>query len=346
MKVPGTFFPGHSSRPVPAEASVTADGLLRIADTGGAVLAELSMKKVRASQRLGQLRRRLELPGAGHFETADNDGVDALLRAAGRRRAGRLVDRIERSLPWIAASFVFAAVSAALMVIYGFPAVAAWLAFQTPRPVMVALSGQTLKTLDRLMLQPSILDATQQRRARALFARIAVAGAGGRSGYRLVLRAGAAVGPNAFSLPDGTVVLTDELFVRVRTDDELEGVFGHEIAHADRRHALQMLYEGALFPVAFALLTGDPSQFAQIATVLPTMLIQSHYSRGFEQQADDDSAAMMRRIGGNPAALGILLLRLERELCGAQDCSPGWLGSHPATAERAARLRAESAPAR
>jgi predicted Zn-dependent protease len=44
-------------------------------------------------------------------------------------------------------------------------------------------------------------------------------------------------------------------------------------------------------------------------------------------------------MGKNPAALADLLERLERKVCGPKECSPNWLGSHPATALRAQRLR-------
>jgi predicted Zn-dependent protease len=39
-----------------------------------------------------------------------------------------------------------------------------------------------------------------------------------------------------------------------------------------------------------------------------------------------------------------LLERMERKSCGKAGCGPSWLGSHPATAERAARLRRAQAP--
>jgi predicted Zn-dependent protease len=55
---------------------------------------------------------------------------------------------------------------------------------------------------------------------------------------------------------------------------------------------------------------------------------------------------MMERIGADPAALGDLLERMDRKLCGKEACSPGWLGSHPATEERAERLREEAKAAR
>lgn len=342
MSVAGTFFPAGSSRAVPARAAVSKARVLSITDEAGAVLVEAPLRTMRVSPRLGQLVRRLELADNSRFETADNDGVDAMLRAAGRLRRGTLIDRLERSLKWVLASAAFAGLSAALMVLYGFPAAADWLARATPRPMLRIVSTQTLDAMDRLALKPSRLPQAERAHAQALFARVAAVGHDGRSGYRLIFRDGGAIGPNAFSLPDGTVIMTDALYPLIRRDDELEGVFGHEIAHADRRHAMRLVYVGSLLPATIALMTGDASQFGQIATVLPTLLIESSYSRAVEQQADDDSAAMMLRIGADPAALGTLLERMDHALCGRQGCSPGWLGSHPATAERAAKLREEA----
>lgn len=340
MTIDGTFFQGTSSRPIAARAELSGQKILTIRDETGAVLAEIALKKIRVSARLARLRRRLELPDGSRFETDDNDGVDAMLR--GRLRGDGLLHRLESSLKWAAVSLLIACMAIWLAVQYGFPAAADWLAFRTPHVVLAAISSQTLETMDRIALDPSTLTPGERKRARALFARVAKVANEPASRYALLFRGGGAVGPNAFSLPDGRVIITDELYKLSRSDDELEGVFGHEIAHADRRHALKLLYEDSLVPAAIALMTGDASQFGQVAAALPAILIQTSFSRSLEQQADDDSARMMSRIGADPAALGQLLERLDRKLCGAKGCSHGWLGSHPDTAVRAARLRAES----
>ena len=342
MIVTGTFFPTNSSRAVPARATV--DGrLLRISDESGAILAEVAVRKVRASSRLGNLMRRIELPDKSRFETQDNDGIDALLREGGRLFSGSLLHGLESSLKWVVAAVVIAAISVFAMIRYGFPAGADWLAQRTPGAVAVTVSNQTLDTLDKFLLSPSHMSAADKAKVTRLFDRVAAQTPRGPWHYQLLFRSSPRVGPNAFALPDGTVVMTDELYPLVKKDDELEGVFGHEMAHVYRRHGLQMVYEGSLLPATLALITGDASQFGQIATVLPTMLVESSYSRGFEQQADDDSARTMKRIGADPAALGELLTRMDKEVCGKHGgCGPSWLGSHPETAARAARLRDEA----
>jgi Zn-dependent protease with chaperone function len=334
------FFPG-SSRFARAEASLAADGQLVIVDDSGSELARAPVKWIRVSPRLGKLKRSLTFPDGARFETGDNDGIDALLRGAGHVRRGTFIHRIEGSYRWVAASVVAAAVTVTLFILYGIPAMALWLADETPPYVATVMSNETLNEMQRL-LPPTKLPKVDQKRSLALFARVAAQGKSGVKGYRLLFRDGGIIGANAFSLPDGTVVMTDQLYRLSRKDDELEGVFGHEMAHADRHHALQAVYQASLVPAAIALITGDVTQLGHMATLLPGILLQSAYSRGLEQQADDDSAATMKRIGANPAALGELLERMEKKECGKDRCGPSWLGDHPATAERAARLRAES----
>jgi predicted Zn-dependent protease len=113
------------------------------------------------------------------------------------------------------------------------------------------------------------------------------------------------------------------------------------MSHVDRAHGLQRIYQASLVPAAIAFVTGDASQIGQIATILPGILLQSAYSRTFEQQADDDAAKQLHRMGKSPAPLAELLERLEQKHCRRKEgCGPNWLGSHPATTERAAWLRA------
>jgi len=70
--------------------------------------------------------------------------------------------------------------------------------------------------------------------------------------------------------------------------------------------------------------------------------VEAGYSRGFEQQADDDAAATLNANGEDPAALAHLLQRMDETVCGKKStCPPSWLGSHPATADRAQRLLSE-----
>ena len=315
-----------------ADASRNGDAL-EIRDDGGAILANIPLRSARPTARLGTMLRRLDFPDGSCFETSDNDGVDQML---GRQS---LLHRLENSWRAVLASVLVAAAAAVAFVVYGVPASAGWLARHTPPSIARYTAVQTLETLDKVALKPSKEPASVQEHYRTLLVAVAAGMPASASGYHLHFRDAPGIGPNAFALPDGTVIITDQMIPMVKSDDEIEGVFAHEISHVVHAHGLQRIYQASLVPATIAFVTGDASQIAQFATILPGILLQAAYSRSFEQQADDDAARQLRRMGKNPAALADLLERLDKKMCGRGDCGPSWLGSHPATTLRAERLR-------
>jgi Zn-dependent protease with chaperone function len=319
---------------VDASLELSDDGATLVVHGCDGLLAEAPAGSVIATSRLGNLRRKLEFPDGSGFETGDNDAIDALLKPR-----DSLLHRLEKSWRIVLMSVVFAATAAALFAFYGVPAAAGWLARRTPASVAGFASRQTLDAVDGRLIKPTRLTAAEQQHLQQIFRITARAAPRGEGGYRLLLRDAPLIGPNAFALPGGEVVVTEQLVKLARSDAELEGVIAHEMSHIDRAHGLQRVYQASLVPAAIAFITGDASQVGHIATILPGVLLQSAYSREFEQQADDDAALQLRRMGVDPAALGDLLQRIEAKMCGAQGCRPSWLGSHPATAARAARLR-------
>ena len=290
------------------------------------------MESVQVSSRLGAMRRRLDFPGGDSFDTPDNDAVDRMLRG------GRL-HRLENSWRIALISVVCVMLAGAAFVLFGIPAAAHWMARNTSPGLAAFMGRQTLDTLDRIALDPSRLPWVRQSQYRALLAELAAKAPRGPAGYRLEFRDAPAIGPNAFALPDGGIVVTDQILALAQRDEEIQGVLGHEMAHVDRAHGLQRVYQASLVPAAIAFLTGDLSQAGQFATILPGILLQSAYSRGFEEEADADSAQLMRKLNKDPAALASLLERMDKKICGQENCGAGWISSHPDTAARAARLR-------
>jgi Zn-dependent protease with chaperone function len=337
----GRYFYPNAARHVPARASVPEKRTLQIEDESGAVLAQTRSRDVKVTARLARLTRRFDLADGSRFETDDNDGADALLRALRKLRRGRLTDRLERAWPVVGLALIVTVTAGVFFLAQIVPHAAEWIALRTLPEVAHPMSEQTLMALDRAALKPTALTPADQAKATALFARTASHAKGGRGSYRLVFRGGGVIGPNAFGLPDGTVVMTDELWKSVRNDAEIEGVFAHEMSHVDHAHQLQEVIEAALVPAALAIFTGDVSQVGQMSAILPGIVLSASYSRGFEQQADDDGAATLRSMGEKPSHMADLLERLENKECGKKGCGRSWIGDHPDTALRAARLRLE-----
>ena len=137
----GRYFFPLSARCVEAAATVNGDRL-DITAIDGTALASIAMKSVKASSRLGGMRRRLDFPDGSGFDTADNDAVDKLLRGSG------LLHRLEQSWRLVLAALVCVGVASGTFVLYGVPAAAGWLARHTPLSMAGYTGRQTLQALD------------------------------------------------------------------------------------------------------------------------------------------------------------------------------------------------------
>ncbi|HPM41079.1 MAG TPA: ComEC/Rec2 family competence protein [bacterium] len=225
-------------------------------------------------------------------------------------------------------------VSAALFIRFGVPAMADFAARTLPTSVDQALGAQSLQILDKAFLNPSELPAARQLELQAKFRAMSTE-IDRDHAYRLELRASPALGPNALALPSGIVVMTDELVLLAKHDDELVAVLAHEIGHVRGRHALrQLLQTAGVSAITFAIL-GDVSSISALVSAAPA-LIEAKHSRDFEREADDFAKQWLARNNIPAHRFDDILCRMEEELGTGDEAGVGkYLSSHPSTDERA-----------
>ena len=73
----------------------------------------------------------------------------------------------------------------------------------------------------------------------------------------LAFRRGRDLGANAFALPDGVIVFTDELIGLLESDAEILAVFAHEYGHVVERHSLRQILQDSAIAVLSFLLIGE-----------------------------------------------------------------------------------------
>jgi predicted Zn-dependent protease len=100
---------------------------------------------------------------------------------------------------------------------------------------------------------------------------------------------------NAFALPGGPVYVYTGLLKYLDSEAALAGVIGHEIAHAERRHATNRLTKYYGVSVLLSLILGqNPSQLAEIAANLFVGIAFLANSRSDEDEADKFSFEYLR----------------------------------------------------
>lgn len=207
-----------------------------------------------------------------------------------------------------------------------------------------ALAGM----IDDGTLQPSRIAPALAREAQQVLTRVTPAHP--RVPLQLRIFNSRTLGINAEALPDGTIVVTDQLIrtlsgkastMNAFQQAVLAGVLAHEIGHLEARDTVRILVGSSMMEVASAVLFGD---FSDGVAASSAGLVSLRYARGQETAADGWAIARMRQLNLPLTPMADWLEAADawdaRVSHGRQPPVPIFLSTHPATIDRTARLRA------
>ncbi len=142
---------------------------------------------------------------------------------------------------------------------------------------------------------------------------------------------------NAFAAPGGFMYFYTGLIHFLDEEDHLAGVFGHEVAHADRRHATESLTrEFGISLLLEAVLGVDPNLLVNIARSLTSL----SFSRENEADADTFSIKYLApTVYACNGAAGFFQKILDEE---EGSRPPEFLSTHPSPDSRVADINAQS----
>jgi len=155
---------------------------------------------------------------------------------------------------------------------------------------------------------------------------------------------------NAFALPGGYMYVNRGLIEAAQNEGQLAGVMAHEMAHIALRHGTSQASKAYLSQTGLGILGGliskdNRSTEQTIATLggfgLNTLFLK--FSRTAEEQADITGVQMVAAAGYDP----VDMVNFFNILANEQNRNPGkveqFFSSHPAPANRAARINQEIA---
>ena len=321
------YFDGTTARAHPVTVRLEG-GELAVEGDGGAL--RVPARAVQWPERTRHGARVAHLAGGGTLHCDDAAAWDAWTRAGGR--SDSLVVRMQQSWRSVLVSIVALAVLLVVLYLRGIP----WLARATvatiPPSVDATLGDAALEAVDRELMKPSALGAAEQARLRAVFERaLAALPPDTVPPHRLVFRK-SRIGPNAFALPGGTMVLTDQLVALAAGDDAMiVGVLGHELGHLRHRHGMRMLVQAAAVGAIASLALGD---FSTLLAAAPVLLTEASYSRDAEREADAESVRILRAAGLSPGAMVTFFERIAawRERDARDEAAPDAAASATARA--------------
>lgn len=327
------YYDGKTSGRTEVSLVFEVPDTLRAVGDGVEIVYALHTAEV--EPRIGNSPRRIRLPDGALFESADNDTIDEWLEEGGEHRASRALHRWESTPKLIVAALALTVLTIWLGFQYGVPILAKQVAKRLPPETEKLLAVEAMESLDKYVFKPSQLPAARQAQLRGLFAEMA-RNVAGKSPLKLELRNGDGVGPNAFALPSGIVVMTDELVKLAKHDEEIVAVLAHEIGHVQEHHSLRNVLQSSISALLMTVWIGDVSSVTVLGATLPTVLMQAKYSREFENEADDFALNYLTKQGIPPRRFADILRRIEEKHGGSS--VPSILSTHPDTRERTKRF--------
>ncbi len=140
---------------------------------------------------------------------------------------------------------------------------------------------------------------------------------------------------NAFCTPGGYIYVYTGLIKFLESEDQLAGVLGHEIAHADLRHSTEQMTRNYGLRLALQFLLGDGSLLGAIAEGLAGLT----FSRDDETESDLQSVRYLYDTEYDPRGVARFFEKMEAK--GESLGALVFLSTHPNPENRVRNIMAE-----
>jgi len=145
---------------------------------------------------------------------------------------------------------------------------------------------------------------------------------------------------NAFALPGGPMFLFTGLMDKMKSDDEIAAVTGHEMTHVRKQHWAKAYAGQQKRELGIAAVLGlfKAGRTVKALTNIGEQAYTLKFSRGEEDEADAGGLQNMVDAGYDPHGMLDLFHTLETA-SGSSGHLPAFLSDHPLTSERIKRTQ-------
>lgn len=305
--IKGHYFNGETTAKHDASLTYNSEGFIKLSE-GAGDLERFDTLDI--SSRLGNTPRYIKFPDGAQFETEENDAVDEMIKQLSGKRFNGLAHRLENAKTFVLFTVVTVILFAWVFIQYGIPYFSKEIAAALPEEASQYMGEGVLEVMDKSWFDKSELSLQRQHELRTLFRQL-LKNIEGSEHYQLEFRLGGKIQANAFALPSGIIVFTDELINLAEDDLEIAAIMLHEIGHLKNHHSLRSTIQQFSLAMFVMLVTGDVSSSSSIITAIPVMLVESGFSQGMEAEADDFSFEYMTKHNINPNHFAVIMEKLE-----------------------------------
>lgn len=331
------WYPAGRARRIPVNVKVDQSDGFAIRSSDGELDRNFNFSQLRHAERVGRVHSFLNFRDGSSLEIIDHESIEGWQQYESRVSPWYSLSRLESKWAYALAAVLILAVGLTLFFRFLLPPIASQLVRIVPVEAEIALGQNAMDYLDEAYFEESELSGKRLRDVLVLFNSI-VENIESDYEYELNFRTG--MGPNAFALPGGQVIVTDEFVELCESDDELLSVFAHEVGHVENQHVLKGLIKDAAAVVILLTVFGDVSAVSGLASTVPTFLMGMQFSRAHETDADRFAVEYMKANDIDPMALTRILSKLMAD--GGDDGLANYFLTHPGLERRTENIKSFS----
>jgi Zn-dependent protease with chaperone function len=274
-----------------------ASGILRYTNTT-AEIVEYKHKELTISDKLGSIPREIILPNKTLLVMNSESSLDHWL-SAGKKD----VNHWEKSPKAVISSIIAVPVTLYFIFAVVIPQMAVAFAPYVPDVLVELSSRHTMSAMDKTVLNPSEADLEKtialEEQWYSLLANMDLE----HEKYNILFRDTKMMGPNAFALPNGTIVFTDQLLELVDYDEEiLTAIFMHEIGHVENYHSMRLISQTLATSIAITYIFGDVSGFFDFFASVSNTIATNQFTQKLEWEADEFALQQLKATGNDPVS--------------------------------------------
>jgi len=338
MEIQGQYYYPASSKSEMRIAHLD-DSHIKLFDLRGELKFEQTITQVVLSTNLPGLAAELSFSDRGRFVP---DDVQFRWPFATKRQG--LAERLEKNKLLILCAVLFTPIIIWLLLYKAVPNIAAYSVDIMPKSMVERMGEQSLYVIENVALEPTEIAVQQQAKLQLHWSQMLDALRLDADSYRLSIYKSDYLGANAFALPHGRVVVTDELITLLKDKPRaLQAIMLHEIGHVQHQHGIRMVAQSASTAIVLAVIFADLEGVAEIVLGSGSTFLQQAFSRDMERQADHFAIAQLEQLGYSSHDFADAIEALQQSVEGVpSETGSTWLkylSTHPSSQERIEQAR-------
>ncbi|KXI27600.1 M48 family metallopeptidase [Paraglaciecola hydrolytica] len=330
------FYPAGRSESLPVSIQLHADAQFSIIDNEQNLIATTTIKDVVVNDKLGSIPREIVLPDIGLLMIDANPAVNTWLTQSATQSK---IAKLESNTTLILASSILVPAVLYLFFKFGIPSAAITFAEYVPQNMVEIASRHTLVALDKSVLDASELPVETQDKYQDHWAHISQQLNLESSDFNIQFRQSKTMGANAFALPNGTIVITDELVELLEHNtDLLTAILLHEIGHVTHKHSMRLIAETMATSLAIDYFFGDLGALIEAFAGLSNTIVQNQFSQKLEWEADNFALSKIPALGLEPDSFALAMEKLAATMP-EESKLQHLIQSHPLMRERIENAR-------